>query len=148
MIKSAYLPAAIEPTRFWTPSAHAGLIVDARMASASGMTFRSFVCVGVIAQGQVNDLQRPLVELLEKVIVKCPLAFRSIGLLQPLCKRGAAAHGHPEAANGPQEELYIPLNEPVVGIGHFCSAVNSGVMDGGLTVLPLNSNGEGLGSIF
>ena len=67
-----------------------------------------------------------------------------IGLFQPLGKRAAAADAHPEAADGPQQELDIALHVAVVGLGHFRRAVDLRLTDGDLALIALERDGQGL----
>ena len=91
------------------------------------------------------DLQRTLVELLEEVAVEGTLAIEGVSGLDALGDLGAAADGDLEAADGPQQELHVPLQIPVVGIEHFRGAVDLGVADGDLALVALHSDGHGLG---
>ncbi len=105
-----------------------------------------FLLVGLGAgiQGQIYDLQMLFVQLEEEVVVKGALAVFGVSVLQLLGDVRAAADGHPEATDGPQQELHIPLHIAVVRLCHFGGAVDEGAVDGDLALIPLNGDGKGL----
>ena len=126
------------------PVGTAGVEADAAAVQIAADGFGDLVGSGAIFQRQVNDLQIPLIELVEEGKVKMPLALGVVGLFQPLGKLAASADAHPEAADGPQQELNIALHVAVVGLGHFRRAMDAGVVDGNAALVPLNGDGDGL----
>ena len=126
------------------PVRPAGIKADAAAVHVAANGTGAFVCLRTLFQRQINDLQRALVELLEKVAVKGPDALRGIVLLQPPGDLRAAADIHPEAADGPQQEFYIPLHIPVIRLCHSICAVDHCPADGKIALFPFYGNGDGL----
>ena len=126
------------------PVGTAGVEADAAAVQIAADGLGHFIGGGAGVQGQVNDLQVALVELVEEGEFKVTFPLGVVGLFQPLGKRAAAADAHPETADGPQQELDIALHIAVVGLGHFRRAVDAGVVDGNAALVPLNGDGDGL----
>ena len=125
-----------------------GVKADAAAVHVAAHGLRHLVGRRAFLQRQIQDFQIPLVELIDKGVVKVPLPLGGVGLLQPLGQLAAAADGHPESAGGPEQELDVPLYIPVVSLGHLRGAVNEGVMDRNPALIPLQSDGQGLFGIF
>ena len=117
---------------------------DAAAVHVAAHGLRLFIGGGAAFQRQVQDFQVPLVELVHKGEVKVPLTFGGVGLLEPLRQLGAAADGHPEAAGGPEQELDVTFYIPIIGLGHIFRAVDEGVVDRYVALIPLNGDGNGL----
>ena len=109
---------------------------------------RHFVGSGTFLQRQIQNLQIPLIELIDKGVVEMALTLGSVSLLQALGQLAAAADGHTEAAGGPQQELHIALHIAVVGLGHFGGAMDEGSMNGDTALIPLHRNGHRLPGIL
>ena len=95
-------------------------------------------------QRKVENLQLLLVHLLDEGVVKLTLTCGGVGLLELLCQLRAAADGNLEPADGPQQELHIPLHIAVVSIAHLGSAVDEGAVDGDAAPIPFHGDGNGL----
>ena len=100
--------------------------------------------LGAGTQGQIQDLQLALIELLEEIIVEESDTLGGVGLLQLLSDLAAAADAHTEATDGPQQELDIALHIAIVSLSHLGGTVDEGVTDGNMALIPLHSDGEGL----
>ena len=128
------------------PVGAAGVEADAAAVHMAAHGLSHLVGGRALLQRQIQNLQIPLVELIDEGKIKVALTLGGVGLLQPLRQLAAAADGHPEAAGGPQQELDITLHIAVVGLCHFGGAVNHGVVDGNPTLVPLQCDGQRLGS--
>ena len=104
------------------------------------------VALGACFQGQIQNLQITLIELVYKVKVEVTVTLGGICLLQTLSQLAAAADGNTEAAGGPQQELHIALNIAVVSFCHFGSTVDKGLMYRNTALVTLQSDSQGLGS--
>ena len=91
-----------------------------------------------------NHLKGLLKHIGHEVPVELTLAADLVSCLQLLSQFGATADVDLEAADGPQQELHIALHIAVVGLSHFGSAVDESLVDRNLTIVTLNSDGDGL----
>ena len=126
------------------PVGTAGIKANAAAVHMSTHRLSHFIGLRALLQGQAQNLQGCFIDLMEEGAVKMPRSVRGVVFLQPLSQIGAAAHGYPEAAGGPEQEFDIPLHIPVVGLSHFRGAVDAGVVDRDAALVPLNSDGDGL----
>ena len=122
----------------------AGIKADAAAVHVAADGTGGLVGSGAGAQGQIQDLQLALVELLEEVVIEEADTVSGVGLLQLLGDLGATADTDLKTADGPQQELDIAFHIAVVRISHFGSAVDIGVAHGNMTLVTLNSNGDGV----
>ena len=127
------------------PVRAAGIKADPAAVGVAADGTGGFVRSGAFAQGQIQNLQRTLVELLEEIKVESTLALRGVCSLKLFGDVAAAADIHFETADGPQQELHIAFHEAIVSGSHFCRAVDFRVADGDEAFVPLNSDGNILG---
>ena len=117
---------------------------DAAAIHMAAHGLRHLIGSGAGFQRQIQDLQVPLIELVDKSEIKLALTLGGVSLLQPLRQFAAATDGNPEAAGRPEQELDIALYIPVIRLGHFRSAVDAGMMHGNTALVTLYRNGNGL----
>ena len=128
----------------YLPVRAAGVKADAAAVHIAAHRLGDLVGGGAGLQRQIKDFQLLLVELLHKAIVEFPLTAGLVSRLQFLRQLGAAADGDLKAADGPQQELHIPLHIPVVGFRHVGGAVDEGVVHGDPAPVTLHGDGDGL----
>ena len=123
-----------------------GIKADPAAVHVTADGLGALVGSGTLLQRQIQNLQRTLVELLNKIVVKGTLTCGGVGFLQLLSDGRRAADVDTETTDGPQQELHVPLHIAIIGIKHSLSAVNKGVAHRDQAVVPLHSDGNGLGS--